>query len=113
MPDWLTVLAIVSLGLGGLCAIMIAADILAGHRQHMWIMNVVWPLTALYSGPIGLWAYYKLGRLSTEAKTRRAKDRGDEPPGQKSRFGRASGWAPRTAEVAARWEILSPNPLWA
>jgi len=31
----------------------------------MWIMNIVWPVTALYSGPIGLWAYFRLGRQST------------------------------------------------
>ena len=30
----------------------------------MWIMNIVWPVTALYSGPIALWFYFKVGRLS-------------------------------------------------
>lgn len=25
-------------------------------------MNWVWPLTALYSGPLAIWAYYKFGR---------------------------------------------------
>jgi hypothetical protein len=28
----------------------------------MRIMNIVWPVTALYSGPLGLWAYYAIGR---------------------------------------------------
>jgi hypothetical protein len=59
---WLTILAIVSLSIAGLCAAWIALDIVRGRRQHMAIMNVVWPVTALYSGPLGLWAYYRIGR---------------------------------------------------
>jgi len=58
------ILAIGSLIIAGLCTLIIATDILRGHRQHMWIMNIVWPITALYSGPLGLWAYFKIGRLS-------------------------------------------------
>lgn len=52
------------------CAAIIAADIIAGRRQKMWIMNLVWPITALYFGPIGLWAYWKLGRSTTSRATR-------------------------------------------
>ncbi len=48
----------------------------------MWIMNVVWPITMLWSGPFGLWAYYKLGRLSTRHAMMRAKQRGEKPPGK-------------------------------
>lgn len=43
-------------------AAVIAIDILAGHRQRMAIMNLVWPLTALYAGPLGLAAYFDFGR---------------------------------------------------
>lgn len=32
----------------------------------MKIMNVVWPVTALYSGPLGLWLYFYLGRKSNQ-----------------------------------------------
>ncbi len=28
----------------------------------MWIMNVVWPITGLYAGPIALWGYFAYGR---------------------------------------------------
>ena len=62
MPFWLYVIAIVSLATGGLCAFVIFIDLLSGYRQHMWIMNLVWPITALYSGPVGLWAYFRMGR---------------------------------------------------
>ena len=54
--------ALVSLLIAGLCSVIIGVDILAGHRQKMWIMNYVWLLTPLYSGVVGLYAYYKLGR---------------------------------------------------
>ena len=60
-------------------ALVVAIDVLAGHPQKMWIMDVVWPITALYSGPLGLYAYYKVGRLST-------KGRGEKSPGKKKPF---------------------------
>lgn len=28
----------------------------------MWIMDIVWPVTALWAGPLGLWAYFRVGR---------------------------------------------------
>jgi hypothetical protein len=65
VPVWLVVVSWVGVALGILSAVVIALDIAAGHRQHMWIMNVVWPLTALYSGLIGLAAYYRVGRRMT------------------------------------------------
>jgi hypothetical protein len=64
MPDALETVAIASLAIAVLCALIIAIDILRGHRQPMWIMNVVWPITALYAGPLGLWAYFSIGRRS-------------------------------------------------
>jgi hypothetical protein len=64
VPDWLHLLAVVSLVLAGLCALVIAADEFR-HPQKMWIMSAVWPITALYFGPIGLWAYFAIGRKSS------------------------------------------------
>lgn len=64
-PTWLTVMAWVSLASAFTCAGLIVADIvLRGHWQRMWIMDVVWPLTALYSGPLGLLAYHRWGRMN-------------------------------------------------
>src|ERR1043166_9702764 len=62
-PHWFELLAWAALGLGFASALVIAADIvLLGNRQHMAIMNLVWPLTALYAGPLALWAYFARGR---------------------------------------------------
>ncbi|HEY2157101.1 MAG TPA: DUF4396 domain-containing protein [Isosphaeraceae bacterium] len=62
IPGWLETIASISLALAALCALVIAIDILAGRRQVMQVMNLVWPITALYLGPIGLWAYWTMGR---------------------------------------------------
>jgi hypothetical protein len=65
-PTWLTVVAWISLASSLACAGLIVADIfLRGHWQRMWIMDVVWPLTALYSGPLGLFAYRRWGRTNS------------------------------------------------
>jgi hypothetical protein len=93
MPEWLTILSVGCLGLSGLCALVIAIDIVRGHRQHMWIMNVVWPITALYSGPLGLWAYFAVGRLSTHEAMRAAQNRGEGPPARSKPFWQSVGLA--------------------
>lgn len=80
MPEWLNQLATLSLIVALLCALVISADILAGRRQHMWIMNLVWPLTALYAGPLAVWAYFRVGRLSTHQAIHAAKTEGRTPP---------------------------------
>ncbi len=41
---------------------IIAGDMIAGHPQRMAIMNLVWPINALYLGPIAVWAYWTMGR---------------------------------------------------
>jgi uncharacterized protein DUF4396 len=52
-----------ALGIGFACALAIAWDIaVRGYRQHMAIMNLVWPITALYFGPIAVWFYVRRGR---------------------------------------------------
>jgi hypothetical protein len=61
IPHWLHVLAVASLAVGALCAIWIAVDEVR-HPQHVWIMNLVWPITALYGSVLGLWFYYAYGR---------------------------------------------------
>jgi hypothetical protein len=44
------------------CAVFIIADVVIWRPQHMQIMNVVWPLTALYAGPLAVGAYFWFGR---------------------------------------------------
>jgi hypothetical protein len=62
-PTWLAVLAWVSLAAAGASALDILIDIyIRRYRQHMGIMEAVWPVTALYFGPLASWAYRRWGR---------------------------------------------------
>lgn len=67
MPaPWLQTLAVISLVLAGVCAVVILVDIrVRGFRQPMAVMEWVWPITALYLGPFGLWFYWRVGRTSS------------------------------------------------
>ena len=80
IPEWFTVLSVFMLVTGLACALIIIFDLLSGHRQHMWIMNVVWPVTALFGTVIAVWAYYRYGRLAMHRKAKEAMKRGEDPP---------------------------------
>lgn len=59
-------IAWVFLGIAFICAIVVAIDLMR-HPQKMGIMNIVWPVTALYGSVFALRAYFRYGR-------RKAKD---------------------------------------
>lgn len=60
-PAPLHVAAIISLAVAVTCAVVIALDE-ARRPQKMWIMNIVWPLTALFGSIVWLVGYYAWGR---------------------------------------------------
>ena len=66
----LTVIGWIGLGVGFASAAAICWDIFVrGHRQHMAVMNVVYPLTALYFGPVAAWFYFRRGvRMSRNGR---------------------------------------------
>jgi hypothetical protein len=111
VPAWLSIAAMISLATAAVCALTIAADILAGHRQRMWVMNLVWPITALYAGPLGLWAYYAVGRQSAQDQAGTTKKQG-HPAGQKP-FWQSVGLAAThcgsgctLGDIVAEWVIF-------
>ena len=57
----LHIISITALLLGVASSAVTVTDLVL-HPQKMWIMNLVWPLTALYLGPFALWFYYSSGR---------------------------------------------------
>jgi hypothetical protein len=63
IPDWLHALAIAALLVGAASAVILLVDV-RRHPQHMGIMDLVWPITGLYAGPLALWGYYKFGRAA-------------------------------------------------
>ena|SRR5487761_1084810 len=77
-PTWLTILAWISLAVGFVSAGVVLHDIFVrGYRQHMKIMEAVWPITALYFGPAAVAAYRSWGRPSSH---RWQRENGDPPP---------------------------------
>ena len=63
VPAWLTIISWTFLALALASAAAITAYIyLRGYRQHMKVMEAVWPITALYFGPLALPAYLRWGR---------------------------------------------------
>ena len=81
IPHWLHLVSIFALVLGFAAAGVIMIDEVR-HPQHMWIMNVVWPIVALFGTMLTIWAYFRYGRLATKEAAMNAKSGGREPSGK-------------------------------
>lgn len=78
-PAWLHGLSIASLVLAVACSLIIAFDEV--HRpQKMGVMNVVWPLTALFGSVLWLGAYLAWGRAPPRDTPQEVKDSRPKPP---------------------------------
>jgi hypothetical protein len=67
IPGWLTAVSWAFVGLALLCAAAILYDVYGrGYRQRVRAMERVWPITALYFGPLALPAYQRWGRPRSE-----------------------------------------------
>ena len=63
VPGWLTAASWAFVAITVACAAAIAFDVFArGRRQPTRTMDVVWPLSALYLGPLALLLYARWGR---------------------------------------------------
>ena len=82
--DTLHMLSIAALVVGACCAAIVLLDV-ARHPQPMAVMNVVWPVTALFSTVFTLWAYFRYGRPSVKA------GHGSEPAAEGEGFAAAVG----------------------
>ena len=89
IPEWLHTLAVAAILGGFVCALIIVLHMLR-WPQHMWIMNVVWPVTALYSGPLALWFYFRYGSLNTHAAMKLAKEKAKSRRRKNSRRSQSS-----------------------
>jgi hypothetical protein len=78
-PAWLTALAWAALAAAIASTAWIGCDIYGrGYRQHMKIMEAVWPVTGLYFGPAAVAAYLAWGRPASM----RWQDEHGDPPGK-------------------------------
>jgi hypothetical protein len=74
-PPWLNLVSEISLLCAALCALIIVQDVMR-RPQKMWIMNLVWPLTALFGSVLWLAGYYLWGRADPKgAPTAKTKSR--------------------------------------
>lgn len=64
--DWLAIISVISILLAFLSAVIIIQS-LRSHTLSMRVMNIVWPLTVLWSGLLGLWAYFSFGKSSDDS----------------------------------------------
>jgi len=104
-PIWLSVLAWAYIGACLCCAGIIAADILiGGRRQPMGVMNFVFPITALYFGPLALAFYWRWARVpaSGAANTRQVSSMAAMPA-------MAGHGGPAGHEMPARQERRRPG----
>lgn len=63
VPTWLTAVAWTYVAVAVLSAAFIAFDIFGrGNRQSSVALDVVWPVSALYLGPLAVWMYVQWGR---------------------------------------------------
>ncbi len=82
-PHWLMIVSWIALGLGLASALAILVDeFVLGRRQHMAVMNLVHPITALYWGPVWLSAYFRHGRKSSHAFLHQEAARLKDRPGE-------------------------------
>ena len=84
-PTWLHTLSWLALFVGLLSALIVLVDIVR-HPQHMGIMNVVWPVTALFGTALMVTAYFRYGRAGSQEAMSRAKAEGQEMPGMRQPF---------------------------
>jgi hypothetical protein len=81
-PTWLVTLAWCALALAFVCAAWVGYDIAGhGYRQQMRVMEAVWPVTALYFGPVAVWGYRRFGRpMSPRWRVERHLDAAPDKP---------------------------------
>lgn len=84
-PDWFHLLSTAALALGAVCALVVLIDVIR-HPQQMRVMNVVWPVTALFGTVLIVWGYFRYGRASSQEAMRRAKREGREKPAKSQPF---------------------------
>ena len=100
---WHHDLAWAMLALGFASALVILVDeLVLGNRQHMRVMDVVHPVTALYWGPVWLWAYATRGRKASGPWARREAER---------LLRESPDPAAETAELRARADSTAPADL--
>lgn len=100
-PGWLHTLAVASLIVGFVCSGVIVIDEVR-RPQAMWIMNLVWPLTALFGSVLWLAGYFIWGRGPTRDERADIQRQRKEEPEKKDGGGRETAPKPPFAVMVAK-----------
>jgi hypothetical protein len=85
-----------------------------GHMAHVVLLTSSPQVPA--RGPLGLWAYYRVGRLIMQDRVRQAREQGEESPGKRKPFWLITGVAAThcgsgcaLGDLRAEWLIGRPR----
>ena len=103
-PHWAIVAGWIFLALGFASALVILVDeLLLGHRQRMWVMNLVHPITALYWGPVWLYAYFTRAR----APSSKGEDGGEPTRWQVANATSHCGAGCTLGDIVGEWTVFA------
>jgi hypothetical protein len=105
VPPWLHELAIAYLLFGAVCAIILISDIVR-HPQPMAVMNLIWPLTALFGTGLVVMQYIAYGRPAAAGSNGRA-HRETPFPAMVASGTLHCGAGCALGDIAAEWLIFS------
>ena len=108
---WIEAVGWFSLSIAFASALVILYDVFVrGYRQKMAIMNLVYPITALYWGPVALWFYFAHGRRKSKPMI---EEMGEPDPDQMPRWSILSkavshcGAGCTLGDIAGEWLVLT------
>jgi hypothetical protein len=108
---WIETIGWFSLAVAFAAAAVILVDVFVrGYRQHMWIMNLVYPVTALYWGPVALWFYFRHGRRAAQPVVERRGMEDSEDLPQWNVMSKAvshCGAGCTLGDIAAEWLVFA------
>jgi hypothetical protein len=110
-PTWLVWLSWASLAIAVLCALDILIDFYGRRRRQMMpVMEAVWPVSALYFGPVASVAYRVWGRPKSKRwlREQRLEEPPDRPFWTKVAVGVSHCGAGCTlGDIAAEWAVFA------
>ncbi|MDF1605802.1 DUF4396 domain-containing protein [Nocardioides sp. YIM 152315] len=80
------------------------------HPQRMRVMAWVWPITALYAGPVAVWGYRRFGRPASPVSLR---EHGAEEPPPKPRWATTSVGVSHCGAGCTLGDIVAETAIFA
>lgn len=116
-PPWLSGLAVAWLALGVASALVILADLLVSTPLLMPVMRWVWPINALYLGPLAVWAYWTMDRVTTDQVRRRMREHAQDRKGEGRQEGEGQEEAGSSGDTGERLHqaamaMKKEQPFW-